>query len=275
MLAKVACALKSVVATNALVSSRVRGGHAELLRLTASGCSVRVSFTPFFPSLPRSEQPFALKMSTRAASRARGERALCVFMTWMFAAPLSVFAGDDADELIPPGLLPRLPEGLRTALRSVAQQAARAAAVSRLACVSTGVNALAAESSMAAHNRAASNAKLAAISDIFAVALDESILDVPRVQAELVSRCAPGAPLPRGRPDSAASWQFIARNLRRLLTDRALVVRSADQLGPDQQFAAQALRDGNAYFVSVFRGGALLGFFGVTVDAAALLAEVG
>ena len=164
MLAKVACALKSVVATNALVSSRVRGGHAELLRLTASGCSVRVSFTPFFPSLPRSEQPFALKMSTRAASRARGKRALCVFMTWMLAAPLSVFAGDDADELIPPGLLPRLPEGLRTALRSVAQQAARAAAVSRLACVSTGVNALAAESSMAAHNRAASNAKLAATS---------------------------------------------------------------------------------------------------------------
>ena len=69
---------------------------------------------------------------------------LCVLMTWTLARPQSAFA-DDAEELIPAALLQRLPEQLRDALRGVALLAAPAAAVSRLACVSTGANALAAE----------------------------------------------------------------------------------------------------------------------------------
>lgn len=185
-------------------------------------------------------------------------------MTWTLARPLNAFA-DDAEDLIPAALLPRLSEQLRTALRGIALLAAPAAAVSRLACVSTGANALAAESMpVAALTRAARGVKLAALCDIFTVTLDVGVMNEPDVQTELASLCAPGA-LPRRRGNyellgSTENWQLVARRFRRLLTDPEVIIRGAERMGPGYQ--RQALLTGEALQVAQYKGGMLLGFFG-------------
>ncbi len=191
---------------------------------------------------------------------------LCVFMTWTLARPPSAFA-EEAEELLPAALLPRLLEQLRTALRGVALLAAPAAAVSRLACVSSGANALAAESQMpvAALTRAARGVKLAALCDVFRIVLDEGIMHEPHAQTTLLARCEPGAP-PRRRADyelvdSAENWQFVARTLRRLLTDPEVIIECARRFYPgDEQ--QQALLAGDALQVAQYKGGLLRGFFG-------------
>jgi hypothetical protein len=214
-------------------------------------------------------------METHATSSAPGERALCVFMKWTMARPLSAFA-DDARERLATyemrQLLLRLPERLRDALRSVAQQVQRAAVVSRLACVSNDANALAAEASMGPQVRDACVAKLVAMRDIFSFTRDERIL-FQGVQTELIRRCAPGA-LPFTRPrnvlDSAENWRTVARCIREQLTDREVIVRAAEwhaqQQGPDNQRLAHLLRSGEVYYVAALRVGQLLAIFGAHVD---------
>ena len=194
---------------------------------------------------------------------------LCVFMTWMLARPPSAFA-EEAEELLPAALLPRLTRQLRDALRGVALLAAPATAVSRRACVSTGANALAAESMpVAALTRAARGAKLAALCDVFTLALDEGIMNEPHVQTELASRCEPGA-VPQRRAnyelvDSAENWQFVAHRLRWLLTDPEVIIEHAGEYDPDgdwPEHERQALLAGDAFYTARYKGGILLGFFG-------------
>ena len=144
------------------------------------------------------------------ATPEHGEEALRVVLKHLGSMTPDAVAGFfDGADTVKAMLLPQLRDELHVALRAVCACKAHAAAVARLACVSSEARKLAADV-LPAPARKARHVKATALDDMVSAACDASLLEDPGVEDALLALCAEAAVPPGAAGDEAAAWHACA-----------------------------------------------------------------
>ena len=139
-----------------------------------------------------------------------GEEALRVVLKHLGTMTPDAIAGffDGADTETAMRLA-ELSDELQVALRAVLARKAHAAAVARLACISSEARKLAA-AALPAPARDVRHVKATALADMVATACNGNLFGEPGVVAALVALCAAAAVPPGAAGDGAAAWRSCA-----------------------------------------------------------------